>query len=158
MSNGSHHRSRKLLYMCTYGSIISTCKGSCSIATGRWAVRKSQNGRISWHISSTPSIFQCIYSTTRRTPCEMLFGVPQCGKVIDELTEYLKGKYERTQDLQKIHDEASEAIRHSKEYSAQSRIWANDQPRSMRWLSRWMSTLLLDRIKSLSQNIEGHMW
>lgn len=45
-----------------------------------------------------------VHSTTKKTPSEMMFGVPQRGEVVDELTEYLstkrikKGIFKRSAD------------------------------------------------------------
>lgn len=50
-------------------------------------------------------------------PSELLFGVPQSGVVIDELTEYLKDKTERNPDLTEIRNEALKAIERSQKYS-----------------------------------------
>lgn len=53
-----------------------------------------------------------VHSTTRKSPSNLLFGVEQRGKIVDELTEYLEDKNETGDGriLEEIRARAAEAI------------------------------------------------
>lgn len=59
-----------------------------------------------------------VHSTTRKTPSEMLFGVNQRGKLVDELIEYLDELREPKSDLVGIRQEALKAIERAQDYAA----------------------------------------
>lgn len=61
------------------------------------------------------------HSTTGFSPCELLFGVNQRGRVPDELTEYLDNQYhsEPARDLNAIRSVAAGAIAQKQAYSEQ---------------------------------------
>lgn len=54
-----------------------------------------------------------VHSSTRKTPCHLLFGVDQRGLEIDQLTEYLEDKRNSVRDLDKLRADASEQINKS---------------------------------------------
>ena len=59
------------------------------------------------------------HSTTKSSPCELLFGVNQRGKIIEELTEYLDEKVSNVnnRDLNDVRMKAHKSIEKSQEYN-----------------------------------------
>lgn len=60
-----------------------------------------------------------VHSTTKQTPSEMMFGVPQRGEIIDELTEYLDNKLANSRNLSSIRKDATNAIDRAQKYAAE---------------------------------------
>lgn len=60
-----------------------------------------------------------IHGTTKQSPSQLLFGVEQRGKIVDELTEYLdaRGCVEPDRNLDQIRSSAYDAIERSQEYN-----------------------------------------
>lgn len=65
------------------------------------------------------AINNTVYCTTQKTPSQLLFGVEQRGKNIDELTEYLHDVYSKNCGvvLKDIREEAKCAIEKSQKYN-----------------------------------------
>lgn len=64
------------------------------------------------------AINNTVHASTKKSPCELLFGAQQRGRIVDELTEFLAGK-EVTQpcDLVKTRSEALEGIEKAQDYN-----------------------------------------
>lgn len=67
------------------------------------------------------------HSTTKETPCKLLFGVEQRGEVIDELTEFLKADRtsDPTQDLTHRRTDARAAIERSQKCNEERALKLN---------------------------------
>lgn len=64
------------------------------------------------------AINNSVHSTTKTTPCQLLFGVYQRGLEIDSLSEYLYGKNPSGRDLTKLRHTASENIQVAQQHSS----------------------------------------
>ncbi|KAH8398931.1 hypothetical protein KR222_005068, partial [Zaprionus bogoriensis] len=63
------------------------------------------------------AINNSIHSITQKSPSMLLFGVPQMGPIVDELTEYIEEKFNlEQQDLGTIRSDANKNILQSQYY------------------------------------------
>ena len=65
------------------------------------------------HLDVEYAINNSVHSTTKQTPSVLLFGISQCGRIVDKLTEYLDLTHSDKnpeRNLDELRSEANNAI------------------------------------------------